>query len=112
MHGLLAEAERGGELAAGVTPHRTGAVVLAATTGTEVLAREDHDWLARPSLTDLWRLLLPCVAAPRVAGALDPAGSGSAEGGPVESGPAAPDLQADAGRVGLAVRWSLAVGRQ
>ncbi|MFI6373909.1 hypothetical protein [Streptomyces sp. NPDC050546] len=72
---LLAEAERRGELAAGVPPHRTGAVVLAATTGIEVLAREDHGRLTRPSLTDLWRLLLPCVAAPHLAGALDPAGT-------------------------------------
>ncbi|WP_309097882.1 ScbR family autoregulator-binding transcription factor [Streptomyces sp.] len=74
VHDLLNEAERGGELAAGVPPHRTGAVVLAATTGIEVLAREDRGWLARPSLTELWHLLLPCVAAPHLAGALDPAG--------------------------------------
>ncbi|MFC9506431.1 ScbR family autoregulator-binding transcription factor [Streptomyces sp. NPDC057002] len=76
VDGLLAEAEREGELAAGVPPHRTGAVVLAATTGIEVLAREDHGRLARPSLTDLWRLLLPCVAAPHLDGVLDPAGTG------------------------------------
>ncbi len=75
VHELLAEAERKGELAAGVPPHRTSAVVLAATTGIEVLAREDHGWLARPSLTDLWHLLLPCVAAPHLSGALDPAGT-------------------------------------
>ncbi|MFE6408793.1 ScbR family autoregulator-binding transcription factor [Streptomyces sp. NPDC057837] len=74
VHGLLDEAERGGELAAGVRPHRTGAVVLAATTGIEVLARDDQGWLARPSLTDLWHLLLPCVAAPHLTGVLDPAG--------------------------------------
>ncbi|MFJ4975093.1 ScbR family autoregulator-binding transcription factor [Streptomyces coeruleorubidus] len=75
VHELLVQAERKGELAAGMPPHRSSAVVLAATTGIEVLAREDPGWLARPSLTDLWRLLLPCVAAPHLAGALDPAGT-------------------------------------
>ncbi|MEU7720278.1 ScbR family autoregulator-binding transcription factor [Streptomyces tibetensis] len=130
VRGLLAEAERLGELAAGVTPQRTCAVVLAATTGIEVLAREDQGWLARPSLTDLWRLLLPCVAAPGLVGVLDPAGSeslgsesagrGSAEGGPPGKGPAgsgaagsgsagsgapvAPGLRTQASRVGFALR--------
>ncbi|MBX9361436.1 ScbR family autoregulator-binding transcription factor [Streptomyces sp. WAC04114] len=109
VQGLLTEAEREGELAAGVTPRRTSAVVLAATTGIEVLAREDDGWLARPSLTDLWQLLLPCLAAPCLAGTLDPAGSGSAGSGPTGSGsvgsaPAGPGVQAEAGRVGLAVR--------
>ncbi|MFJ2963654.1 ScbR family autoregulator-binding transcription factor [Streptomyces collinus] len=98
VQGLLAEAERRGELAAGVTPQRTSAVVLAATTGIEVLAREDHEWLARPSLTDLWQLLLPCLAAPRLAGVVDPAGSGPAESGP-ESGPAGSAL-AESGPMG------------
>jgi hypothetical protein len=63
-------------------PHRSSAVVLAATTGIEVLAREDPGWLARPSLTDLWHLLLPCVAAPHLAGALDPAGTEPEHAGP------------------------------
>ncbi|MFF7488300.1 ScbR family autoregulator-binding transcription factor [Streptomyces luteogriseus] len=121
--GLLAEAERGGELAAGVTPQRTSAVVLAATTGIEVLAREDHGWLTRPSLTDLWQLLLPCLAAPCLAGALDPAGSSSVgsssagsesagretPGSGTPSGQAGPGVRADAGRAdagraGLALR--------
>ncbi|MFF8873717.1 ScbR family autoregulator-binding transcription factor [Streptomyces massasporeus] len=109
VQGLLAEAERGGELAAGVTPQRTSAVVLAATTGIEVLAREDDGWLARPSLTDLWQLLLPCLAAPCLAGTLDPAGSDAVGSGPTGSGsagsgPAGPGVRAEAGRVGLAVR--------
>ncbi|MEV3966943.1 ScbR family autoregulator-binding transcription factor [Streptomyces sp. NPDC050698] len=92
--GLLAEAERRGELAAGATPHRTGAVVVAATTGIEVLAREDRGWLARPSLTDVWQLLLPCVAEPRLAGTLNPAGSEAA----------VPDSRAEPGQLGLVVR--------
>ncbi|GAA2297522.1 ScbR family autoregulator-binding transcription factor [Streptomyces hawaiiensis] len=110
VRGLLAEAERGGELAAGVTPQRTGAVVLAATTGMEVLAREDQGWLARPSLTDLWLLLLPCVAAPGLVGVLDPAGSGAVEGGTEGDGPVGSGSSADSGlrsearRVGLALR--------
>ncbi|MGA5140377.1 hypothetical protein [Streptomyces azureus] len=37
VHEPLAEAERKGELAAGCPPHRSSAVVLAATTGIEVL---------------------------------------------------------------------------
>ncbi|MFI7139608.1 ScbR family autoregulator-binding transcription factor [Streptomyces massasporeus] len=114
VQGLLAEAEHGGELAAGVTPQRTSAVVLAATTGIEVLAREDDGWLARPSLTDLWQLLLPCLAAPCLAGTLDPAGSEAVGSGPAGSGsvgigsagsgPAGPGVQAEAGRLGLALR--------
>ncbi|WP_063762615.1 ScbR family autoregulator-binding transcription factor [Streptomyces sp. NRRL S-146] len=114
VQGLLAEAERGGELAAGVTPQRTSAVVLAATIGIEVLAREDGGRLARPSLTDLWQLLLPCLAAPCLAGRLEPAGSeavgsepagsGPTGGGSAGSGPAGPGVRAEAGRVGLAVR--------
>ncbi len=128
VQGLLAEAERRGELAAGVTPQRTSAVVLAATTGIEVLAREDHRWLARPSLTDLWQLLLPCLAAPRLAGVVDPAGSEPAGDQPVGGqpagdqsadqpvgdrpvgsdpsgrGPVARDGQAEAGTAGLALR--------
>ncbi|MFF7735342.1 ScbR family autoregulator-binding transcription factor [Streptomyces sp. NPDC007984] len=110
VQGLLAEAERGGELATGVTPQRTSAVVLAATTGIEVLAREDDGWLARPSLTDLWQLLLPCLATPCLAGTLDPAGSEAAGSDPVGvegagSGSAEPGVQAEAdGRVGLALQ--------
>ncbi|MEU0222566.1 TetR/AcrR family transcriptional regulator, partial [Streptomyces sp. NPDC006265] len=90
------------------------AVVLAATTGIEVPAREDHGWLARPSLTDLWRLLLPCLAAPCLAGTLNPAGresagsepAGSVPAGsePPGSGPARPGVRAEAGRAGLALR--------
>ncbi|MEU6917215.1 ScbR family autoregulator-binding transcription factor [Streptomyces olindensis] len=104
VHELLAEADRRGELAAGVPPHRTSAVVLAATTGIEVLAREDHGWLAQPSLTDVWQLLLPCVAAPHLAGALDPAGT-DPEGGDAEAGPAArADREESGTAAGLALR--------
>ncbi|MFF5984333.1 ScbR family autoregulator-binding transcription factor [Streptomyces olindensis] len=104
VHELLAEADRRGELAAGVPPHRTSAVVLAATTGIEVLAREDQGWLAQPSLTDVWQLLLPCVAAPHLAGALDPAGT-DPEGGDAEAGPAArADLEESGTAAGLALR--------
>lgn len=129
VQGMLAEAERREELAAGVTPQRTSAVVVAATAGIEVLAREDHEWLARPALTDLWQLLLPCLAAPRLAGALDPAGSDPAGSDPAEGNPAGSDQagsdptegdpagsdragrepvtrdgRAEAGRAGLALR--------
>ncbi|MET9813563.1 ScbR family autoregulator-binding transcription factor [Streptomyces sp. NPDC006355] len=123
VHELLAEAERRGELAAGVPLHRTSGVVLAATTGIEVLGREDQGWLARPSLTDLWQLLLPCVAAPHLAGALDPAGSdpegrdptggdpegrdptgGDPAGVDVEAGPAADGDLEETGTAGLALR--------
>ncbi|GAA4306131.1 ScbR family autoregulator-binding transcription factor [Streptomyces venetus] len=104
---LLAEAERKGELAAGVPPHRTIAVVLAATTGLEVLSRDDHGWLGRHSLTDLWHLLLPCVAAPHVAVALDPAGSGPHLVEPDTDADADADAdapQGDTDRAGLALR--------
>ncbi|MET9763459.1 ScbR family autoregulator-binding transcription factor [Streptomyces sp. NPDC006372] len=113
VHELLAEADRSGELAAGVPPHRTIAVVLAATTGIEVLARDDHGWLGRHALTDLWQLLLPCMAAPHVAGALDPAGSGphlvELDADVERDVEAGPDVDADApqgdrSRAGLALR--------
>ncbi|MBR8642664.1 TetR/AcrR family transcriptional regulator [Streptomyces tuirus] len=116
VHELLAEAERRGELAAGVPPHRSIAVVLAATTGIEVLARDDHGWLGRHSLTDLWHLLLPCMAAPHLAEALDPAGSGPRLVEPepdVDVEPDAgvePDAEVDAdGPVGDASRADLAL---
>lgn len=109
VHELLAEAERQGELAAGMPPHRSSAVVLAATTGIEVLAREDPGWLDRPSLTDLWHLLLPCVAAPHLAGALDPAGTEPDHAEPdagrqVDDGRQAGGASAEPGRAGLALR--------
>ncbi|WP_030899929.1 MULTISPECIES: ScbR family autoregulator-binding transcription factor [unclassified Streptomyces] len=103
VHELLAEAERRGELAAGVAPYRVVAVVLAATTGIEVLARDDHGWLGRHALTDLWRLLLPCVAEPRVADSLDPAGS-LPRLGEHDADVRADGTPGEAGRAGLALR--------
>jgi hypothetical protein len=84
-------------------PHRSSAVVLAATTGIEVLAREDPGWLTRPSLTDLWHLLLPCVAAPQLAGALDPAGTEPVHA-EADVGSQADGALAAPGRAGLALR--------
>lgn len=75
VHALLAEAEQQGSLAADLPPHRASALILVSTTGLEALSHQDRGWLSAPSLTGLWRLLLPRIAAPHRLGTLDPSGS-------------------------------------
>ncbi|WP_066953295.1 ScbR family autoregulator-binding transcription factor [Streptomyces lushanensis] len=61
----LARAADEEALVEGASPERLARVVMAATTGGEVLARENREWLSRPTITGLWQLVLPQAVAPR-----------------------------------------------
>ncbi|MGW0792278.1 ScbR family autoregulator-binding transcription factor [Streptomyces sp. NPDC002911] len=50
------------------------AMVVAGTTGFEVLGRSDHAWASHAPVTGFWRLMLPCLATPEALRTLDPAG--------------------------------------
>lgn len=63
------------DLAAAVPPEKLAATVFAATTGLEILGREDRQWLSHASLTGLWQLLLPMVATPHALAGLKPGGT-------------------------------------
>ncbi|MFG2296248.1 ScbR family autoregulator-binding transcription factor [Streptomyces sp. NPDC048603] len=76
---LLAEAAEEGTLLPGVSLRDAVAVVVAATTGLEVLGRDDPEWISHRSLTGFWRVVLPCLAAPE---ALDVLGAGAGPPGP------------------------------
>ncbi|MFS0692799.1 ScbR family autoregulator-binding transcription factor [Streptomyces nitrosporeus] len=73
---LLARAADQGELAGTPAPSHLAQTMTAATTGYEVLARENREWLSHRAVTDLWRLLLPGAAAPAVLAGLRPEGTG------------------------------------
>ncbi|OEU85632.1 hypothetical protein DB35_13465 [Streptomyces abyssalis] len=51
------------------------ASVMAATVGLEVLGRDNKEWLSRRSLTGLWQLLLPRMAARHAQDTVDPSGT-------------------------------------
>ncbi|MFC8349687.1 ScbR family autoregulator-binding transcription factor [Streptomyces sp. NPDC057280] len=55
----LRRAERNGALAEGVSWVDSARVIVAATTGFEVLAGEDDSWLSRQNVTRFWDVLLP-----------------------------------------------------
>ncbi|MER5740956.1 ScbR family autoregulator-binding transcription factor [Streptomyces sp. NPDC002262] len=92
VQALLSHAADEGELAEGVSQRDATTVLVAATTGLEVLSRHDGVWLSGASLTGLWRLLLPRIAAARSQRAVDPGGRGLAVGAPYgASGPQTPE---------------------
>ncbi|MFF6779869.1 ScbR family autoregulator-binding transcription factor [Streptomyces sp. NPDC012510] len=92
---LVARAAREKALATGVSQERFVALVVAATTGLEVLNRGDRNWLSHYSLTGFWQLLLPAVAAQRALGELDPSGSNAVrDGTPSTAGHHAPVIDA------------------
>lgn len=73
----LMQAQLRGELAAGVD--RPGAVsaLVAATVGFEVLGSRDSAWLAPSTMTQLWELLLPRLAAEGHRASVVPHGGGA-----------------------------------
>ncbi|GHF78765.1 ScbR family autoregulator-binding transcription factor [Streptomyces filamentosus] len=77
VQSLLSQAADEGALADGVSHREVATVVVAATTGLEVLAGDEAEWLSRASLTVLWRLLLPRIATPSALRAVDPRGRDS-----------------------------------
>ncbi|MFB7248831.1 ScbR family autoregulator-binding transcription factor [Streptomyces populi] len=58
----LRGAERGGALAEGMSWRDGAGVIVAATTGFEVLGGSDAGWLSRQNITRFWEVLLPCLA--------------------------------------------------
>ncbi|MGW6981992.1 ScbR family autoregulator-binding transcription factor [Streptomyces sp. NPDC054932] len=75
---VTAAAAREGLLAEGLLPGDAARGVVAATVGLEVLGAGERDWLAPHTLTRLWALLLPRLAAPPVLAALMPQGTPAA----------------------------------
>ncbi|MEV7616909.1 ScbR family autoregulator-binding transcription factor [Streptomyces sp. NPDC089799] len=69
---LLAEAAAEGALLPGVDPRSAAAVVVATTTGLEVLGRDDPAWISQRSLAGVWELVLPCMAAAETLDRLGP----------------------------------------
>lgn len=59
---LVARAADEGSLKAGSDPREVAETVIAATTGFEVLGRDDPQWLSRQALGRFWNLVLPPVA--------------------------------------------------
>jgi AcrR family transcriptional regulator len=58
---LVARAADEGSLKSGSAPHEVAETVVAATTGFEILGRDDPKWLSRQALGRFWNLLLPPV---------------------------------------------------
>ncbi|MET8685640.1 ScbR family autoregulator-binding transcription factor [Streptomyces sp. NPDC004732] len=59
VEALLHTARREGTLAAGVSPARAAAAVVAATVGFAVLGLSDPRWLSHRTLSQYWDLMLP-----------------------------------------------------
>ncbi|WP_371524744.1 TetR/AcrR family transcriptional regulator [Streptomyces sp. NBC_01283] len=59
---VLEHAQGAGGLRSEVVPGHVAGLVVAVTAGLEELGRRDPRWLAHPTLTTFWRLVLPQVA--------------------------------------------------
>ncbi|MFI1831571.1 ScbR family autoregulator-binding transcription factor [Streptomyces sp. NPDC020412] len=81
VHGLVARAADEKALAPGVSQNGVVNVVVATTVGLAVLSRSDKAWLTGQTLTSFWKVLLPSVADPGTAAALNPSGTGWARAG-------------------------------
>ncbi|UUU30225.1 TetR family transcriptional regulator [Streptomyces sp. CA-210063] len=71
---MLAEAVDEGSLLPGLGLRRATALIVAATTGFEVLGKGDPEWISGHALTDFWETALPCLATAEALRRLDPAG--------------------------------------
>ncbi|MEU0575388.1 ScbR family autoregulator-binding transcription factor [Dermacoccus nishinomiyaensis] len=78
---LLAEAADEDLLADRAGQAGAVAVIVAATTGFELLGREDPAWFSTAALTAFWQLFLPCLALPEVCRTLKPGGAPAAPRG-------------------------------
>ncbi|SCK31586.1 transcriptional regulator, TetR family [Streptomyces sp. WMMB 714] len=77
---LLAEAERKGDLAEGVTAADAATAVVTSTVGFEMLGSRDRAWVAPETVARFWELLLPRLSHPGVLGELSARGTDA--GGP------------------------------
>lgn len=71
---VLADAERNGDLAAGVTAADAATAVVTSTVGFEMLGSRDPAWVARETVSRFWELLLPRLCDPAVLGELSARG--------------------------------------
>jgi AcrR family transcriptional regulator len=71
---LMAEASDEALLTEGTEPSEVADGIVAATTGFEMLGREDPAWVSATTLTAFWRLILPSIARPEVLRTLEPGG--------------------------------------
>ncbi|MFC4496486.1 ScbR family autoregulator-binding transcription factor [Streptomyces ovatisporus] len=76
---MLAEAERRGDLAEGVTAADAATAVVTSTVGFEMLGSRDRAWVARETVSRFWELLLPRLSDPGVLGKLSARGTDSGE---------------------------------
>jgi len=88
----LRRAEHTGALAEGVSWKDAARVVVAVTTGLEVLGGEDVSWLSRQSVSRVWALLLPLLTDRSAPGTLVSAGSRSPAVVPLRAQPQLPQL--------------------
>ncbi|MGW0537942.1 ScbR family autoregulator-binding transcription factor [Streptomyces sp. NPDC003032] len=72
---LLAEASQESLLVKEAEPAEVADTIVAATTGFELLGREDPAWFSDTALTAFWRLFLPCMARPEALLTLEPGGA-------------------------------------
>lgn len=71
----LAVAADEGTLLPGLGLHRAAALIVAATTGFQVLGKDDPEWISGRSLTDFWEMALPCLATAATVRRLEPRGT-------------------------------------
>ncbi|TSB22500.1 ScbR family autoregulator-binding transcription factor [Streptomyces benahoarensis] len=70
--------DRAGEqelLVPGLAAEESATALVGATTGFEVLAREDANWLTPSAVTGLWRSFLPMLAGPGAPQTPEPSGT-------------------------------------
>ncbi|MDA5283756.1 ScbR family autoregulator-binding transcription factor [Streptomyces sp. NPDC054904] len=65
---LIEAAGRQGLLAEGVSPQQATPAVVASIVGLEVLGAADPGWFAADTLTRIWSVLMPVIAADRAEG--------------------------------------------
>ncbi|MFE4263146.1 ScbR family autoregulator-binding transcription factor [Streptomyces sp. NPDC056883] len=63
VEGQVARAVAAGELRPGVEPEGAVAAVVGAIVGFEVLGAQNAAWISHRTVTQFWRLLLPCLAS-------------------------------------------------
>ncbi|MEU3711073.1 ScbR family autoregulator-binding transcription factor [Streptomyces catenulae] len=78
---LLDRAEEQNLLVPGLAAEESAAALVGATTGFEVLAREDAAWLTPSAVTGLWRSFLPILAGPGAPQTPEPSGPRTAPRG-------------------------------
>ncbi|MER6916888.1 ScbR family autoregulator-binding transcription factor [Streptomyces sp. NPDC000594] len=87
---LLTEAERERLLPPDLVQEDMVTAIVGATTGFEILGRQDPEWFSPRALASFWRIILPCLATPEALPELDPAGTSRPPPPPEGSEPGPP----------------------